>query len=435
MNKQVNLEEKPLQRWLNTITRESTKNVYITAYRLYSQYTGKTATELIEEATEDASLPPLERQDIVTQRLIGFYKYLTTEHPVRNGNTIKKGASNISAITYVAAIRSFYATFGFTVRMRGRMALPRPQVQNKRRILNAEEVKMLVDCARTPRDRAIILVMFQSGMDVSTLCSLTYGQVAEKLMNNEYPLKLELYRRKRGIEYYTFLGRDAITALKSYIRDMENLGVTFTNNSPLFLKEKGKTALTENLIQIMMREVAYKAGFIDGNNNGNRINPVSPHALRESFGSIMINSGVPDTIVDFWLGHEIGDMARAYKGIQYENVRKMYMEREHLISISQPQDIGKLREAITQEVKREAQEWYGNVLEENIKLRYKVDELSSKLSAFEERFRRYEKFTQMFMEMTPDELDEFAQLYIKKREEERQLIVREARRGGLFPTL
>jgi hemerythrin superfamily protein len=42
----------------------------------------------------------------------------------------------------------------------------------------------------------------------------------------------------------------------------------------------------------------------------------------------MVNSGVPDTIVDFWLGHTIGEMAEAYKGVRFEEVRKMYAESE-----------------------------------------------------------------------------------------------------------
>jgi len=67
----------------------------------------------------------------------------------------------------------------------------------------------------------------------------------------------------------------------------------------------------------MLKSVAVKSGFVDNENNGNEFNPLSPHALRESFGSLMINRGVPDTILDFWLGHEIGRMAEAYKGVQY----------------------------------------------------------------------------------------------------------------------
>lgn len=90
--------------------------------------------------------------------------------------------------------------------------------------VGAEQVKALVDHARTPRDRAIILTLFQSGMDVSTLCSLKYGDVAEGLSKEEHPLKLKPHRPKTGVEYYTFLGKDAVAALKAYISDMKAEG-------------------------------------------------------------------------------------------------------------------------------------------------------------------------------------------------------------------
>ncbi len=32
------------------------------------------------------------------------------------------------------------------------------------------------------------------------------------------------------------------------------------------------------------------------------------------------------------LGHSIGEMAEAYKGVQYESLRDMYLEREKLLS-------------------------------------------------------------------------------------------------------
>lgn len=63
---------------------------------------------------------------------------------------------------YVASIRSFYATFGITVRMKGRHRLPKPRVENKRSKVNAEQVKVSVDHARTPRDRARIFTQFQA---------------------------------------------------------------------------------------------------------------------------------------------------------------------------------------------------------------------------------------------------------------------------------
>jgi len=197
--------------------------------------------------------------------------------------------------------------------LKRRSALPKPRVVNKRMILSNMDVKRLVDHASTVRDRAIILTMFQSGIDVSTLCSLKYGDVAEGLAKNEHPLRLNLYRPKTGTEYYTFIGRDAVEAIRAYLNDLKAKGIKMTPNTTLFLKVSHKTmkceGLTPNLVQNMLREVAVKSGLVDENFNGRDFNPLSPHALRESFASIMINKGVPDTIVDFWLGHEIGEMA------------------------------------------------------------------------------------------------------------------------------
>jgi len=341
MSKQdlVNWEDPALKRWLNTIMKATTRYNYKTAFRAYTLFTGMTASALIDEALEDAKRDPRQKRDVVLQKLISFYRWCKTEYPRKSRGKgphkiIGKGVSDKLAHMFVAAMRSFYATFDVTVRMKGRTALPKPRVTNKRMKVNAEQVKVLINHARSPRDRAIILTLFQSGMDVSTLCRLKYGDVTDGLKNNEHPLKLDLYREKTGIEFYTFMGKDAVEALKAYLADMKARGAQFKFNTPLFMKERGKQAMTTNLVQNMMRSVALKTGFINEENNGKAFNPLGPHALRESFGSIMINSGVTDTIVDFWLGHSIGEMAEAYKSVQFESLKRMYLEREQLLSVS-----------------------------------------------------------------------------------------------------
>ncbi|MBS7615011.1 tyrosine-type recombinase/integrase [Candidatus Bathyarchaeota archaeon] len=339
----VNWKEQPLVRWLGSITRESTKATYRSGFRLYVEYTGMNATQLVDEALEDHKRDPRLKTDVVKQRLIGFYNWLMNEAPKRkaggSGEVIGKGISSKMAHCYVGAVRSFYGTFDVYVKLRGRSALPKPRVVNRRMILSNVDVKRLVDHCRSIRDRAVILTMFQSGMDVSTLCSLKVGDVAEGLARNDHPLKLDLYRPKTGTEYYTFLGRDACEGLKAYLNDLKAKGISHEPNDPLFLKESMKAlsreGITENLVQNMLREVAIKSGFVDENLNGRDFNPLSPHALRESFGSIMTNKGVPDTIVDFWLGHEIGEMAEAYKRGKIEDLKRLYLEREQFISITQ----------------------------------------------------------------------------------------------------
>jgi integrase len=282
---------------------------------------------------------------------------------------------------YTAAVRSFYATFDLSVRLKGRRRMPKPRVQNRRMIVGAEQVKTLYDHARSPRDRAIILVNFQGGLDASTLCSIKYGDVAEGLAKNEHPLKLELQRPKTGADFYTFLGHDAIEALKVYLADMKQRKVTFTCETALFLQGQSKLPIVTDNIQDMMKQVAIRAGFIDEKNNGHAFNLLGPHALRESFGSIMTNSGVPDTLVDFWLGHEIGEMAEAYKGVQFESLKQMYLAREKLISISAPKvDVEEIKEKLRAEVEqqsRQLQLMVNSLITENMDVKTRMANLEA----------------------------------------------------------
>jgi site-specific recombinase XerD len=386
----VDWDDPALKRWMDTITRKSTKHNYRSSYRAYAAFTKVAASALIDEAIEDAKRDPRERTDVVLKRLIEFYRWLKTDYPRKSGgrgvHIVGKGVSDKRANSMVNSVRSFYSTFGVTFRMKGRHALPKPRVQNKRMRVAAEQAKVLVDHARTPRDRAIILTLFQSGMDVSTLCSLQYRDVAEGLKSEELPLKLELYRQKSGTEYYTFLGKDAVEAVKAYLADMKNRGRRFQHDTPLFVKERGRKGLTTNLVQNMMRNVALKSGLIDEENNGRAFNPLGPHALRESFGSIMINSGVPDTIVDFWLGHSLGEMAEAYKSLQAESLKEMYLQREKLISVNPKTDVkeieAKLRGEITQQ-NRQLQVLVNNLATENTDLRHRIGIAERRLAELE----------------------------------------------------
>jgi len=145
----VNWEDPTLKRWLGTITRAKTKRNYMSVFRAYTQYTKQTGTTLIDEAIEDQKKDPREKQDIVLQRLLGFYKWLKTEYPKKSRGKgvhkiVGKGVSEKVANTYVNSIRSFYATFGVTVRLKGRHRLPKPRVKNKRMIVDNTQVRKLV---------------------------------------------------------------------------------------------------------------------------------------------------------------------------------------------------------------------------------------------------------------------------------------------------
>lgn len=383
--KEPDWSEAPLQRWLGTITKTGTRNNYRYAFRLYHQFTGMTATQLIDEAVEDSIRDPRQKKDIVLSKLIQFYNWVKTDYPVKSRGKsehvpVKLGASDKLANLVTMAVRSFYGTYDIVVRLKGRHSLPKPNIVNKRLIIGSEQVKMLLDHTRSPRDRAIILTSFQGGLDASTLCNLKYGDVAEGLKNNEHPLKIDLQRPKTGVKFYTFLGKDSVEAIKAYLADIKMKGMVLWDKDPLFIKEGSaalkKEPLETNLAQNMLKSVAMKTGLVDEKMNGHDQNPLGVHALRESFGSIMINSGVPDTIVDFWLGHSVGEMANAYKSIQFESLKRMYLEREKLLSISQsPIDVEEIERKVDAKVDdkiQSLQKIITNYATENLELKGRI---------------------------------------------------------------
>jgi integrase len=385
-------EDPIVKRWLDSIVKSGTKYNYRSAFKVFLEYSKLSPSQLIDEAVEDSKKDPRQRKDVLLTRILGFYAWLKTDYEKKSRGTgphyvVGKGLSDKLASMYTSAIRSFYATYDLQVRLKGRRRIPKARVTNKRMIVGSEQVRVLVEHARSPRDRALILVNFQGGLDASTLCSIKYGDIAEGLAKNEHPLKLELQRPKTGTDFYTFIGHDAIEALKAYIADMKQRGVNFTHSAPLFLQGKSKEAMLTDNVQDMMKEVAIRAGFIDTKNNGHAFNPLGPHALRESFGSIMTNSGVPDTIVDFWLGHAIGELAEAYKSVQFESLKKMYLDREKLISISaQKVDVEEMKEKLRVEVEqqnRQLQVMVNSLVTENMDLKNRMQGLERKFSDIE----------------------------------------------------
>jgi integrase len=403
-------EDPVLKRWLDTIVKPGTKHNYKSAFKTYLEYTKLTPTQMIDEAVEDSKKDPRQRKDILLTRILGFYTWLKNDYERKSRGTgphrvIGKGLSDKLATCYTASVRSFYGTYDLTIKLRGRRRIPKARVTNKRMIVGAEQVKVLYDHARSPRDRAIILVNFQGGLDASTLCSIRYGDISEGLAKNEHPLKMALQRPKTGTDFYTFLGKDAVEAVKAYLADMKQRGVTFTHSMPLFLQGKSKAEMVTQNIQDMMREVAQRAGFIDGKNNGHEFNPLGPHALRESFGSIMTNSGIPDTIVDFWLGHEIGEQAEAYKSVQLESLKQMYLAREKLVSISAGKvDLEEVREKLKTEMdqqNKQLQIMVNSLVTENMDLKNRVQavekdktDLNNRIQTVEKKFSDIEKTIQ-----------------------------------------
>ena len=187
-----------------------------------------------------------------------------------------------------------------------------------------DEIKDFVAGAKSYRDKAIIMTMFQSGMAVGEICTLNYGDVNRGLASGELPLLIDMVRAKNLNPFKTFLGADAVKYLKIYLATRINL----TRDSPLFAKEGTEKRITEGAIQMRLRELANKVFGIDEG----RMNPYRPHSLRAAFRSRLTGKTDGD-LIKFWMGDVLGGKAGAYLILPDDELRDLYIAVESRLSI------------------------------------------------------------------------------------------------------
>ncbi len=396
------LEYREIERWL-TGSPYSTKANYLSSLKKYLRYRDMDPEELIDEIEMDRK-KSMREQGEVELEVKKFLEWLRTDREKQTGGyrpkkTGEKGMSDKAISSILGAIRSFYRANGFTLNVETPKAVPKKK--NRKKPLRADSIKKLVDHAPTLRDKAIILMMFQSGMDVSTLCSLDYGDVAEGLQTGEEPLPIHVVREKAHVDYVTFLGKDGIDALKAYLNKRRKKEGEIAYSDPLFLKHKyGWNEICENckaewnggdtcqqcgsetserivahkyriapdLIQKMMRQVAVLSGVVSKERMEQAdMNPCRPHALRAAFSSVLKGQGVPYEVVEYWMGHTVPYDA-AYSNYTPGEMQEMYAEHSDALSINRA----------TEQVKKlskEMREHIGELQMENRRLQKKLDSM------------------------------------------------------------
>ena len=179
--------------------------------------------------------------------------------------------------------------------------------------LDVDEVERLLGTpdARTPRgsrDRAMLEVLYATGLRVTELVTLpSDGLDAER--------GFVLVRGKGNKERVVPLGQHALTALEHYVRGARPtfLG-THKTSTALFLRTGGDP-MTRQGFWKLLKGHAVAAGITK---------PLSPHKLRHSFATHLVERGADLRAVQAMLGHAELSTTEIYTHVNRERLRQIY---------------------------------------------------------------------------------------------------------------
>jgi len=250
-----------------------------------------------------ASLDVLQRADRNSIR--SFLAHVQTK-----GGTAKTSARKL------AALRTAYAYFTHTGKMEENPAaqvkapkLPRELPE----VLSIPEVTALLEApdASTPagaRDRALLELLYSSGIRAAELTGLRTTDI--DLSHGS--MRVFGKRRKERIAY---VGEYAARAVADYLRVRGQLGAP--DHDRLFVNQRGGP-LTERSVQ---RIVEHYTRIAMPHRSG-----VSPHTLRHTFATHMLNGGADLRVVQEMMGHESLASTQVYTHVSIDRLKAVYRD-------------------------------------------------------------------------------------------------------------
>jgi integrase/recombinase XerD len=251
--------------------------------------------------------------DIQPTTVSGFLAYL------REGDTEHIGLSATSAARGVVAVRGLHR---FALRERlvevdvAHGVRPPAPARRLPKAIAVEEVERLIDAAgieQTPlavRDRALLELLYATGARISEAVGLAVDDV-------ELDGHTVLLSGKGGKQRRVPLGSFAVRAVDAYlVRVRPGLASTGTGSPNLFLNSRGGS-LSRQSAWTLLKTAADRAGL------GAKI---SPHTLRHSFATHLLEGGADVRVVQELLGHSSVTTTQIYTLVTVDQLRQVYAE-------------------------------------------------------------------------------------------------------------
>lgn len=185
-------------------------------------------------------------------------------------------------------------------------------------VLTVEEVNKMIDSIDTnkklgKRNKAMLELLYGCGLRVSELCDLN---VSNLHMNAKYISVIGKGDKERIVP----MNSNCVLAIRKYLEEER----MFIKNNPgdiLFMNYKGDR-MSRQAVFKYIKELAKENDILKN---------ISPHTLRHSFATHLLEGGVDLRIVQDLLGHEDISTTQIYTNLSNKYIKETYNETHPLV--------------------------------------------------------------------------------------------------------
>lgn len=293
---------------MTDVTKEAFA-AYISYIRLEKNFSSFTVSEYERDVTEFFAFLDAE----------GISNLSDVTYPVARLYVTKlydNGFSRTTISRKISSLRSFYkfanARYGVNDNAFRLLHHPKKEERLPAFFYEEEMAELLAACGlddkKSLRDRALLELLYATGMRVSEL-------VALKIRDIDLSLGIVLVMGKGRKERYIPFGSFALSALEAYLADGRPQLLKNRQHEALFVNMRGEP-LTDRGVRHVLNELMKRASLHT---------KIHPHMIRHSFATHLLANGADMRTVQELLGHSHISSTQVYTHITKEHLRKTYM--------------------------------------------------------------------------------------------------------------
>jgi site-specific recombinase XerD len=307
-------KEKPLPQYLNDFLDylEIEKGLSNKTQENYSRFLNRFFKWL--QANNLYYLPP---SQLTKDHVWKYRLHLSRHTDPKTKKTLKKSTQNY----YLIALRcllQYFVEKDINTLPPSKIKLAKNKGGKEVNFLKLEQIKKLLNAPDTNtiiglRNKAILEVLFSTGLRISELTALNRDQF--KIKSNTEDLEIAILGKGESVRTVYFSAR-AIDALRKYLnarKDMDE--ALFINYKPGIEKTDTPRRLTPKSIETIFKTYIKWAGL-----------PINstPHTLRHSFATDLLNQGVDLRLVQEFLGHKNISTTQIYTHVTNKKLRDIH---------------------------------------------------------------------------------------------------------------